>query len=103
MTRLESRLFCVVVFSFGIGLAMQIGLSVAQSQEQGKKTFPVPPPAAPSPTDNPTTQEKIALGKQLFFDPRLSCDNSKSCASCHLPEKAFADGLPRAKGSGVKN
>ena len=41
MTRLQSHLFCVVLFSFGIGLAMQIGLSVAQSQEQGKKTFPV--------------------------------------------------------------
>jgi mono/diheme cytochrome c family protein len=91
MTRLESRLFCVIVFSFGIGLAMQIDLSVAQSQEQGKKRFLVPPPAAPSPTDNPTTQEKIALGKQLFFDPRLSGDNSKSCASCHMPEKAFTD------------
>jgi cytochrome c peroxidase len=102
MTRLQSHLYCVVLFSLGIGLAMQIGLSAAQSQDQGKKTFPVSPPAAPSPTDNPTTQEKIALGKQLFFDPRLSGDNSKSCASCHLPGKAFTDGLPRAKGSGGK-
>jgi len=50
------------------------------------------------PADNPTTPEKAALGKQLFFDPRLSGDNSMSCATCHLPEKAFTDGLPQAKG-----
>jgi cytochrome c peroxidase len=102
MTRLQSHLFCVVLFGLGIGLAMQIGLSVAQSQEQGEKTFPFPPPAAPSSTDNPTTQEKIALGKQLFFDPRLSGDNSISCASCHLPENAFTDGLPQSKVAGGK-
>jgi cytochrome c peroxidase len=60
------------------------------------------PPTAPSHADNPATPEKIALGKQLFFDSRLSGDNSKSCASCHLPEKAFTDALPRAKGAGGK-
>lgn len=44
----------------------------------------------------------VALGKQLFFDPRLSGDNRMSCATCHLPDKAFGDGLPRAKGHGGK-
>lgn len=48
--------------------------------------------------DNPTTPEKVALGKQLFFDPRLSGDNTISCATCHLPEKALADGRNRARG-----
>jgi len=51
-----------------------------------------------NPADNPTTRDKVALGKQLFFDPRLSGDNSMSCATCHVPDKAFADGLPTAKG-----
>jgi cytochrome c peroxidase len=46
----------------------------------------------PFPRDNPPSAEKIALGRQLFFDKRLSSDNSISCASCHLPEKAFTDG-----------
>ncbi|WP_458576257.1 cytochrome-c peroxidase [Aliamphritea spongicola] len=32
------------------------------------------------------------LGKQLFFDPRLSADNSMSCASCHQPDKGWSDG-----------
>jgi cytochrome c peroxidase len=101
MTRLKSGLFCAIIFSVGIGLAMQTDLPMAQSQEPGERTAPVPS-TAPSPMDNPTTPEKTALGKQLFFDPRLSGDNSKSCASCHPPEKAFTDALPRAKGSGGK-
>ncbi len=37
--------------------------------------------------ENPVTKEKVALGKKLFFDPRLSKDNSKSCASCHMLSK----------------
>jgi cytochrome c peroxidase len=51
-----------------------------------------------SPLDNPTTPEKVALGRLLFFDPRLSGDNSTSCTTCHMPDKAFTDGLPCARG-----
>lgn len=40
--------------------------------------------------------EKIALGKQLFFDPILSQNVQRSCASCHRPELAFTDGLPKS-------
>ena len=43
------------------------------------------------PTNNPLTEEGIALGKQLFFDRRLSGDHSQSCASCHNPRNAFTD------------
>jgi cytochrome c peroxidase len=42
-----------------------------------------------------TTAQKIALGKKLFFDPLLSGTRTRSCASCHQPDKAFADGLVR--------
>lgn len=52
---------------------------------------PLPPP--PSPADNPTTPDKVALGKTLFFDRRLSGDGTMSCATCHDPENGFADGL----------
>jgi len=41
------------------------------------------PKEAPAPADNPTTPEKVALGKQLFFDPSLSRDATLSCSSCH--------------------
>jgi cytochrome c peroxidase len=53
---------------------------------------PLPPP--PSPAENPTTSEKVELGKKLFFDRRLSGDGTMSCATCHDPENGFADGLP---------
>ena len=56
----------------------------------------------PAPKENPTTPDKVALGKLLFFDPRLSGDNKMSCATCHRPDKAFGDGLPKAKGAGGK-
>jgi len=54
------------------------------------------------PADNPLTQEKVALGKQLFFDERLSVDGSKSCYSCHVCEHGLTDGLPKAIGPGNK-
>ncbi len=45
------------------------------------------------PIDNPQTEEGVALGKKLFFDPILSQDNSQSCATCHKPENGFSDNL----------
>ncbi len=47
-----------------------------------------------------TELTKEELGRQLFFDPRLSSDNTISCASCHIPEKAFTDGKEVAIGVG---
>ena len=44
------------------------------------------------------TVEAVELGKRLFFDPLLSDDYSVSCASCHLPEYAFADTVPVSAG-----
>lgn len=41
---------------------------------------------------NPLTEAKAALGKQLFFEPKLSGSGNMSCSSCHLPELAFTDG-----------
>jgi cytochrome c peroxidase len=52
----------------------------------------------PTPIDNPQSMAKIALGRQLFFDKRLSLDETIACASCHDPQKAFTDQLPKSKG-----
>ena len=46
-------------------------------------------PRLPVPADNPLTREKIALGRRLFFDRRLSLNGSMSCAMCHVPEQGF--------------
>jgi cytochrome c peroxidase len=43
------------------------------------------------PPDNPLTEKGVLLGRHLFWDTRLSGDNSISCATCHLPEHGFAD------------
>lgn len=51
------------------------------------------------PADNPMTPEKVALGRQLFFDERLSGDGSRSCYSCHLCEKGLTDGLAKSIGA----
>ncbi|WP_288955535.1 cytochrome c peroxidase [uncultured Polaribacter sp.] len=43
------------------------------------------------PTNNPLTEEGVALGKKLFFDKILSGDGTQSCATCHDPKNAFTD------------
>ncbi len=53
------------------------------------------------PTDNITTYEGVELGRKLFYDKRLSSDQTISCASCHKQELAFTDG--KAKSVGVNN
>jgi len=50
------------------------------------------------PADNPLTAEKVELGRTLFFDKRLSQDNTIACASCHLATNAFTDGKPVSSG-----
>jgi cytochrome c peroxidase len=55
-------------------------------------------PALPVPPGNLQTQSKIELGRELFFDKRLSKDHSISCATCHVPGKAYSDGRARAVG-----
>ena len=58
------------------------------------------PQTAPDPKDNPSTPESISLGKQLFFDARLSVDGTVSCNSCHNVQGNGTDS--RATSVGVK-
>lgn len=51
------------------------------------------------PADNALTPEKVALGRQLWFDNRLSGDGAHSCYGCHVCEKGLTDGLPKAVGA----
>ena len=71
-------------------------LSLVACQPSPATLVDVPAPAAFAkiiyPPDNPTTEEGLALGRALFFDPLLSADSTISCGTCHLPELAFADG-----------
>ncbi len=56
------------------------------------------PDRVPTPSDNPMSSAKIALGKQLFFDPRLSIDGTVSCNSCHNVMASGTDNRPTSVG-----
>ncbi len=58
----------------------------------------VPLPIMEIPLDNPLTQDGIALGQSLFYDPILSANNQMACADCHLPIGSFTDNLTVSKG-----
>jgi len=61
--------------------------------------LPVGFPTPIVPADNPITVEKVALGRFIFYDTRMSGNQTYACASCHKQELAFTDGLPQAVGS----
>jgi cytochrome c peroxidase len=66
----------------------------------GEFEWNLPPgfPLPPVPSDNPMTTAKVELGRHLFYDERLSANETMSCATCHRQELAFTDG--RAVGLG---
>jgi cytochrome c peroxidase len=59
-----------------------------------------PFPAMVLRADNPATEDKVELGRLLYFDPVLSGDNTQSCATCHHPDMGLADGRSLAMGKG---
>lgn len=73
--------------------------SISLSQRTGKaadlmRVLQSPPlglPPVPIPEDNPITREKVNLGRKLFFDRRLSLNETMSCAMCHVPEQGFTN------------
>jgi cytochrome c peroxidase len=77
---------------FGVALAM----TLAEESAAEPLTLPtmtgLEDPNTFVPDDNPLTKEKAALGRLLFFDKRLSKNDTIACASCHLKDKGFTDG-----------
>lgn len=66
--------------------------------KQANQYFKPLPSAMPAPADNPTTPEKVALGKMLYFEPRLSKSDTISCNSCHNLATGGVDNLPTSMG-----
>jgi parallel beta-helix repeat protein len=73
------------------------GLSDGMPGATGALRRPFPP--MPIPPDNPQTPEKAELGRLLFYDPILSGDRTRSCATCHHPDLGFTDGKGRSIGA----
>ena len=57
------------------------------------------PVELPAPPDNPTTPERVALGRLLFWDPILSGQKDVACATCHHPDFGYSDGLDLSIGA----
>lgn len=85
----RSRLFFLSLLA-----GASVVLSAAKCEQSPLQTLG----PLPFPEDNPMTAEKIALGRQLFFDKRLSDDNTIACVDCHDPKRAFTDGKSRSTG-----
>lgn len=80
-----------------LAMAMMLaGLRTIQGARVIPRSLGTPPLV--DPPDNPSTAKRIALGRKLFFDKRLSSDNSISCATCHDPNYGFADPHPLSIG-----
>lgn len=97
---------CARFFTISLALgALTIAVGVfaqAANPTAASDTFTVQPPKGlppvPVPDDNPMTKAKVELGKLLYFDKRLSKDESISCATCHDPQMAWAEHKPASVG-----
>lgn len=80
--------------------ALVLTLAMAAPARADEWRWNLPPGIEPPPVpaDNPMSAAKVALGRILFHDPRLSGDGTLSCASCHFERLAFTDGRPLSVG-----
>jgi cytochrome c peroxidase len=83
-------------------LAGAVALALTVGADASRPDRYLRPAKAPEPVHNVGTPARIALGKTLFFDPRLSGSNWISCASCHNPSRGWSDGLPTGIGHGMQ-
>jgi cytochrome c peroxidase len=77
-----------------LALATSVMSGGDDPDERALQRYESPPlglPPIPVTEDNPPTREKIALGRKLFFDRRLSFNNTMSCGMCHIPEQGFTN------------
>lgn len=72
--------------------------ALAQPRSQGQVGLPAALTASVIPPASPLTPAAVALGEKLFFDSRLSGDDTVACATCHDPARAFTDGRPVSVG-----
>jgi cytochrome c peroxidase len=83
---------------FVLGAAALALLSAAAWAAEPKYPPLAPLPPVAIPKDNPMTAEKVALGKKLFWDARLSGNGSMPCVSCHFPNLGWGDGNAISRG-----
>jgi cytochrome c peroxidase len=107
-----------LITHFGVSILVLASLSLGGCSKKKEEAIdPVLPSPTPYtlvvpagfptpviPADNPLTNEGVALGRMLFYETKLSSNNTMSCGSCHQQNKAFTDGLAKAVGvDGIAN
>src|SRR5688572_29082501 len=90
-------------------VVLMLGPTLAGCTRESAPPAPAPAPvvwpalpryeAMRIPADNAMTAAEVELGKQLYYDARLSGDGQRSCYSCHVEEKGLTDGRPLAIGA----
>ncbi len=85
----------------GVALSASVRGAMAALPEREEYRWQLPRgfPEPRVPADNPMSDAKVALGRLLFYDRRLSGNETFSCGNCHQQSRAFADPLPRGVGS----
>ena len=99
--------YCIIILATMIFISCEDKIPVDQGRDltsipyqpvayniEAPESFPI----LEIPNDNPMTVQGIDLGRKLFYDPILSADSTMSCASCHMQESSFTDGLPVSTG-----
>lgn len=79
-----------------------VSLGLVELQAKTQKEEWLRPAEVPQPENNKLTPERIELGKLLFFDTRLSRDDTISCATCHHPKRGWTDLEPSSKAVGFE-
>ncbi len=87
------------VFLVLVGCASIIVATLGHSSTAAQARLAALPEKPQAPADNPTTPERVALGRLLFWDPILSGEKDVACATCHHPAFGYSDGLDLSIGA----
>lgn len=100
-----TKLFLLLLTLVGLTLALGCAPTATEEETAEPAMTEAEWPSMPNyeamaiPSDNPMTAAKVELGKQLYYDKRLSGDGSRACYTCHLKENGLTDGRPVAIGA----
>jgi cytochrome c peroxidase len=100
---MRARLFtamilCVIAIALMTTVGADEAVPLSAPKPHNQVGFPAELYSWVIPADNPQTPQKVELGRKLFFDDRLSPDNTVSCDQCHAPANGFTDQLPTSMG-----
>ncbi len=96
----QSFKFSLRIALASVAMVVCWGVPLVAGQELRSKALEAIAPLEPQPASSKEAfwEEKVALGRLLFFEPRVSLDGTVSCSRCHLPQLYGTDGLPRSLG-----